>query len=330
MRNRTEPWARIKRKEPGQYVAYKGKRKQASIVTAPAVFLAVVLLLTMLRIPERIGLIEKEPNQAAVPVLKLTSTYNELLAEITDMEQDADWDGDGLRNGADLYPRDIDADRNGISDGFEGKQIISGELPIEYRNVRFVASNSQSGIVFFRGDYLVSGFAGWMAFSDETETPYIFRDGNWEKAEHEWIDSICYINVPGDCRVRFCEDDPNDRDVLLDPIQAEFDNKPDERYAVANAPLLQLEQIYAAIGNGKTVQISIITEDGEQLLLIHGYDRQGNLIAAYCDSLADAGKVMVTVKAQIFWDGQKITMRSWYEFSWGELASSKGNVITVF
>ena len=51
-------------------------------------------------------------------------------------------------------------------------------------------------------------------------------------------------------------------------------------------PLTQLEQIYSSIDNGKTVQISIITDTGEQLLVVHGYDKNGNLIVASCDSLS--------------------------------------------
>ena len=150
------------------------------------------------------------------------------------------------------------------------------------------------------------------------------------KAEFERIDDTCYINVPGTCRIRFCEEMPNDRDLIIDAVAARYDNRPDDRYSIANAPLTQLEHIYSSIDNGKTVQISIITDSGEQLLLVHGYDRLGNLIAANCDSLSDAGKISIKVKAQVFWDGQKITMRSWFDFEWGELSSANGDVITVF
>ena len=98
----------------------------------------------------------------------------------------------------------------------------------------------------------------------------------------------------------------------------------------SHAPLTQLERIYTSIDNGKTVQISILTDSGEQLLIVHGYDKLGNLIVANCDSLSDAGKVFITLKAQVFWDGQKIAMRSWFEFEWGELSGYNGNILTVF
>ena len=330
MKNKIAPCARIKRNRPAVPGSYRRKRKSKRGIVIIGVMLVVTILLAFLRIPERIGMINKPEETPATPAVQLTGIYQSLLAEIVDAERNEDWDGDGLTNGADLYPRDMDADRNGISDGYEGKQFINGELPVEYRNAKLVVSNSQSGIVCFRGDYFVSAYAGWIAFGDEPGTPYIFRDGNWQRAEFEEIDGVCYVNVPGTCRIRFCDKKPNDRDVVIDAVPAKYENKPDERYSVANAPLSQLEQIYSSIDNGKTVQISILTDSGEQLLLVHGYDKQGNLIVGNCDSLSDAGKVFITVKAQVFWDGQKISMRSWFEFEWGELSGYNGNVLTVF
>ena len=330
MKKQPAPWARIKRKRPGVQITYREKKKSKSGFIIIGVLLAITLLLSFLRVPERIGMINKSEEMPATPAVQLTGIYQSLLAEIVDAERNADWDGDGLENGADLYPRDIDADRNGISDGYEGKRIITGELPIKYRNTKLVVSNSQSGIVYFRGDYFVSACIGWMAFNAESGTPFIFMGGNWETAEFEKIDGVCYVNVPGTCRIRFCEEKPTDRDIRIEAVAAECENKPDDRYSVANAPLTQLEKIYASIDNGETVQISIVTDSGEQLLVVHGYDKLGNLIVANCESLSDAGKVTVTVKAQVFWDGQKITMRSWYEFEWGELSSYNGDVLTVF
>lgn len=330
MKKQTAPWARIKRKRPGVPVTYREKKKSKSGFIIIGVLLFVTLLLSFLRIPERIGMIDKQDESPATPAVQLTGIYQSLLSEIVDAERNEDWDGDGLKNGADLYPRDIDADRNGISDGYEGKQFISGELPIGYRNAKLVVSNSQSGIVYFRGDYYISAYAGWIAFDDEPGTPYLFDGSNWDIPEFENIDGSCYVNVTGTCRIRFCNEKPNDRDVMIDAVPAEYENRPDDRYSVANAPLTQLERIYTSIDNGKTVQISILTDSGEQLLIVHGYDKLGNLIVANCDSLSDAGKVFITVKAQVFWDGQKITMRSWFEFEWGELSGYNGNILTVF
>ena len=330
MKKKVAPWARIKRTRPGVPVTYREKKKSKSGYIIIGVLLVITLLLSFLRVPERIGMIDNSEETTATPAVQLTGIYQSLLAEITDAERKNDWDGDGLENGADLYPRDIDADRNGISDGYEGKQIINGEIPIAYRNTRLVVSNSQSGITYFRGDYFISSYAGWIAFSNEKYTPYLLAGSEWQKAEFERIEEICYVNVPGSCRVRFSEELPKDRDVQIGAIAAKYDNRPDDRYSVANAPLTQLEDIYGSIDNGKTVQISILTDSGEQLLLVNGYDKLGNLIVSNCESIADAGKVTVTIKAQVFWDGQKITMRSWFEFEWGELSSYNGNVLTVF
>lgn len=330
MKKKTAPWARIKRKRPGIPVTYREKKKSKSGFIIIGSLLIITLLLSFLRIPERIGMLDRQDEIPATSAVQLTGIYQSLLSEIIDAERNEDWDGDGLANGADLYPRDIDADRNGISDGYEEKRFIAGELPIGYRNTRFVVSNSQSGITYFRSDYFVSSYAGWMAFSDEKYTPYLLVGSEWQKAEFERIDDICYVNVPGTCRVRFSEEMPNDRDVQIDAIVAEYENRPDDRYSVANAPLTQLENIYGSIDNGRTVQISILTDSGEQILIVNGYDKFGNLIVSNCESLADAGKVTVTIKAQVFWDGQKITMRSWFEFEWGELSSYNGNVLTVF
>lgn len=330
MKKKAAPWARIKRKRPGVPVAYREKKKSKSGCIIIGVLLIITLLLSFLRIPERIGMLDKQNEILATPAVQLTGIYQSLLSEIVDSERNEDWDGDGLENGADLYPRDIDAERNGISDGYEGKQIINGELPIAYRNTRLVVFNSQTGVVHFRGDYFVLSYAGWMSFSNEKGTPYLLIGAEWEKAEFEKIDDIYYINVPCTCRIRFSEEKPNGRDIQIDAVAAEYENKPDDRYTVANAPLAQLEKIYASIDNGKTVQISILTDSGEQILLVHGYDKLGNMIVSNYESLEDAGKVTITIKAQVFWDGQKITMRSWFEFEWGELSSYNGNVLTIF
>ena len=136
MKKEMSPWARIKREAPCVQQSYREKKKSRKWLIALAGVLAVALLLSVLRIPERLLQFGEPNTEVSVPAMNLTGVYNSLLAEIIEMEQEADWDGDGLRNGADPYPRDIDADRNGISDGYEGKSIINGELPIEYKNVR--------------------------------------------------------------------------------------------------------------------------------------------------------------------------------------------------
>ena len=178
---------------------------------------------------------------------------------------------------------------------------------------------------------LKSYYAGWASFENVSGTPYVYRDNRWTKAECEWIDRLCYVNIPGSCRLRFTDSGkPDDRDVLIDAVSAKFDNKPDDRYSIANAPLSQLTQIYTSVDNGKTVQVSIITDAGEQILLVHGYDKYGNLFVAECDSLADAGKINIQVCSQVFWDGRQITMRSWFEFRWGELSSENGDIFTSF
>lgn len=331
MKKQISPWARIKREVPGVQRSYREKKKSRKWLFVLSGLLATALLLSVLRIPERLLQIGEPNTETSVPAMELTGVYNSLFAEIVEMEQEADWDGDGLKNGADPYPRDMDADRNGVSDGCEGKSVITGDLPIEYGNVRLIVSNLQSGVVYFRGEYAISAYPGWLAFSDETGTPYVLTDGKWTKAQFERDGVVCYVNVPGSCRIRFSDNGkPNDRDVLIEAVAAEYDNDPDERYSIANAPLSQIESIYDSVDNGKPVQISILTNRGEQILLIHGYDKYGNLIAADCNRFSEMGKVYITVKAQVFWDGTNISMRSWYEFEWGELSSANGDVITVF
>lgn len=123
MKKEISPWARIKREAPGVQQSYREKKKSRKWLIALAGVLAVALLLSVLRIPERLLQFGEPNTEVSVPAMNLTGVYNSLLAEILEMEQEADWDGDGLRNGADPYPRDIDADRNGISDGYEGKSI---------------------------------------------------------------------------------------------------------------------------------------------------------------------------------------------------------------
>lgn len=330
MRRKPAPWARIKPRQTNGHIIYREKKKTGLGVVI-AVLIVATIVLTVLRVPERIGILKTPPVQVATPDIHLTGYYNSLLAEITDMERREDWDGDGLENGADLYPRDIDADKNGISDGHEGKKMVSEDLPLQYKNTKLVVSNTQSGITKFRGDWYICSFAGWIAFEDEKGTPYVLSGDEWKEAEHEWMDKICYVNLSGGCRLRFSDSGkPDDRDIVIDAVSAECKKRPDERYSIANALLSQLEEIYTSVDNGKTVQISILTEQGEQLLIVYGYDKYGNLLVANTESFESTGKIEINIKAQVFWDGQKITMRSWFDFAWGELSSSNGNVLTVF
>lgn len=310
---------------------YRDKRKRARTYIVIISFVLIVILLTFLRIPERIDMMSRTVEQDVKPSLQLTEIYKSLLSEIVDMEKNEDWDGDGLKNEVDLYPRDIDFDKNGISDGYEGKKIINDALPVRYENVRMVITNSKSGIVKFRGDYFISSFAGWLAIENESGTPYTYQGNKWIKVKCKWIDESCYVFVSGGCRIRFCDgSEPDGRDVVIKTIPAVYDNKPDERYSIANTPLEQLDKIYSDIDCGKTVQISIITSAGEQLLLAHGYDKDGNLIVADCNTMADSGKIQIEICAQLFWNGEDISMRSWYEFRWGELSSANRDILTVF
>ena len=330
MKKNQAPWARIKPKHTSGHVIYREKKKTGLGIVFVILIVAIVVL-TILRVPERIGILKAPPVEIATPDIQLTGYYNSLLAEITEMERREDWDGDGLENGADLYPRDIDADKNGISDGYEGKHIISEDLPLEYKNAKLVISNTKSGITKFREDWHICSFVGWIAFEDEKGTPYILSGEEWKEAEHERFDNVCYVNLSGGCRLRFSDSGkPDDRDVVIDAATAKCEKRPDERYSISNAPLYQLEQIYTSIDNGKTVQVSILADQGEQILLVHGYDKFGNLIVSNYETFESAGKIQINIKAQVFWDGQKITMRSWFDFTWGELSSSSGNVLTVF
>lgn len=330
MKRKVAPWVRIKQGQQERKLLIRIKKKNG-IGVVLTVLVVVIVILTVLRVPERIGMIKPQPVQPATPSIELTGYYNSLLAEITEMERREDWDGDGLENGADLYPRDIDADRNGISDGFEGQKSIEGDLPIHYQNTKFVASNTQSGIVKYRGDWYVCSLAGWIAFEDETGTPYYLSGTEWKEAEHKIIDNVCYVNAPGNCRLRFSDSGkPSGRDIMIEAVAAKLESRPDERYTVANAPLSQLDAIYTSIDNGNTKQISILTDGGEQLLIVNGYDKFGNLSVANCETFADAGKIEITIKAQVFWDGIKFTMRNWFEFKWGELSSADGDILTIF
>ena len=102
MKKQPAPWARIKRKRPGVQITYREKKKSKSGFIIIGVLLAITLLLSFLRVPERIGMINKSEEMPATPAVQLTGIYQSLLAEIVDAERNADWDGDGLENGADL------------------------------------------------------------------------------------------------------------------------------------------------------------------------------------------------------------------------------------
>ena len=103
MKKEMSPWARIKREAPGVQQSYREKKKSRKWLIALAGVLAVALLLSVLRIPERLLQFGEPNTEVSVPAMNLTGVYNSLLAEIIEMEQEADWDGDGLRNGADPY-----------------------------------------------------------------------------------------------------------------------------------------------------------------------------------------------------------------------------------
>lgn len=298
-------------------------------------FLAMAALmgsLTMFRIPERIGLLGEPAEQQVEVFLQLTPKYKNVIAQLLDGEQGLDWDGDGLDNGADPYPWEIDFDRNGIPDGTEAISFVDGELPVRYENIQAIVSSSKTGFVSFHGKYVFRSYAGWVAIADETGVPYINTGGGWRKAEYEYINAVCYVRIPGDCAVVFSNSGtPKDREVVLPTEAAACETHPEERYCgAANAPLSLLSGIYSQIDSGKTVQINILTEGGEQQLLIYGYDAVENLLAADAESFAENGKVQITVQAQLFYSKGKVMMRTWFDFSWGSLSSSEGDVLTAF
>lgn len=120
-------------------------------------------------------------------------------------------------------------------------------------------------------------------------------------------------------------------EVVLPAEAAACETYPEARYGGAvNAPLFLLSGIYSQIDSGKTVQVNILTDGGEQQLLIYGYDAAGNLLAADVESFAENGTVQITVQAQLFYSKGQVTMRTWFDFSWGSLSSSEGDVLTAF
>lgn len=331
---REVPWSRIKRKDVTSepvYDTYRPKRW----MKIGAGFLAMAVLmgsLTIFRIPERLGLLGEPAEQEVEVFLQLTPKYKNVVDQLLDSEQDLDWDGDGLDNGADPHPWEIDFDRNGIPDGAEAVSFVEGELPVRYENIQGIVSSSKTGFTSFRGKYIFRSYGGWASIAEETGVPYVNTGGGWRKAEHEYIDAVCYVQVPGDCAIVFSDSGtPKDREVVLPAEAAACETHPEARYGGAvNAPLSLLSGIYSQIDSGKTVQVNILTDGGEQQLLLYGYDAAGNLLAADTESFAENGTVQIAVQAQLFYSKGKVTMRTWFDFSWGTLSSSEGDVLTAF
>lgn len=333
MKKKEVPWSRIKRKSVTSEPVYASDKlkRWAKILGCLIGVTTLIGSLAMFRIPERIGLINRpETNQVEVTT-RLTPKYKNIVEQLLDSEQELDWDGDGLNNGADSYPWDIDHDRNGIPDGKPMTNFIKGELAIRYGNIEAAVSSTQSGFTCYNGKYYFCSFAGWVGISDIQGIPYVFDGINWKEVEQEYIGEKCYLNIPGNCIVVFSETGkPKSREVVLPIEEAVCIIRPDERYSTANAPLLQLSGIYSRIDSGKTVQVSILTDGGEQLLLIYGYDAAGNLLAADMESLSPNGVITITVQAQVFYSRGEVTMREWFDFKWGRLSSVDGDVLTVF
>lgn len=331
MKQKTSPWMRIRRRNSEVYVPVRKKKSIIPTAVCIALVLAVVVVMTLLRIPERIGMIQSSPTEDVTPSPELTGKYKALLAEILEMEYDADWDGDGLKNGADPHPRNIDANKDGVPDGSNSGAGFYENFPATYGNMKLIVQHDNCGFVEFRGRYYFRSFTGWVGFSDTEGIPYLNTKGEWKRADYEKRSDLCYVYIPGDCIVVFTDSGkPRDIAVEVDIVKADCTVPPDERYAVANAPLSQLEEIYVSIDNGKTKQISILTDNGEQLLTVYGYDGDGNLFVAGVDSGKPMGKISITIQAMIFYDTGEWSMRSWFEFSWGELSSEAGCIITVF
>lgn len=331
MKQRISPWMRIRQKDPVLSVRTRRKKSITPALICIILTLTAVVVMTVLRIPERIGMIQRPPVEDITPSPELTGKYKALLAEILDMDQDADWDGDGLKNGADPHPWNIDANLDGSPDGSNSGAGFYGNFPVSYGNMKLIVQHDNSGFVEFRGRYYFRSFTGWVGFSDTVGIPYMKTDGEWKQADYEKRSDLCYVQIPGDCTVVFSDSGkPRDITVESDIVEAECTVPPDERYAAANAPLSQLDGIYASIDNGKTKQISILTDNGEQLLTVYGYDGDGNLLVAGVESKKPMGKIRINVQAMIFYDAGEWSMRNWYEFSWGDFSSEFGCIITVF
>ncbi len=333
MKRKEAPWSRIKRKTVISEPIYERFRLKVwhKITIAICLFIAIVVILTLLRVPERIGMINEPPVSTVEVSVNITQTYKHMIAEILDSEQDLDWDGDGLKNGADSNPWDIDADRNGIPDGQMNVNFIKGELPISHNGIKGVLTSTQSGFLFYRGRYYFNSVVGWVGISDRKGIPYKRNETGWEKCEYEYIGNICYVNITGTCIIEFSENGkPKEQSVKLPIKSADCSVRPDDRYTLTNAPLSLLDRIYKQIDNGKTVQVSILTQDGEQLLIVYGYDNLGCLYVADPDSLSENGMIDITVRPQIFYSNGTITMRKYFEFEWGEFSSLEGAVLTLF
>ncbi len=333
MRKNEAPWSRIKRKTVVSETIYEKRKLKGwhKVLIGVSLFLSVVVILTALRLPERIGMIQA-PAEAEVEVsVNITQRYKGLIRELLDSEQDLNWDGDGLKNGADPNPWDCDTDRNGIPDGHKPVNFIKGEVPISHNGIKAIITSSQAGFTSYRGRYYFHSVVGWVGISGEKGTPYYYTGTGWKKCEYEYIEDICYVNITGTCIIEFSESDkPKLQDVVLPIEPAECTVRPDDRYTLANSPLSLLDKIYAKIDNGETVQVSIMTDAGEQLLIVYGYDHLGGLYVADTENRSENSKIQIIVRPQVYFWGGKITMRSFFEFSWGEFGSANGDILTVF
>ena len=88
MKKEMSPWARIKREAPGVQQSYREKKKSRKWLIALAGVLTVALLLSVLRIPERLLQFGEPNTEVSAPAMNLTGVYNSLLAEILEMEQE--------------------------------------------------------------------------------------------------------------------------------------------------------------------------------------------------------------------------------------------------
>ncbi len=333
MRKTEAPWSRIKRKTVVSETIYEKRKLKGwhKVLIGASIFLCVVVILTVLRLPERIGMIQAPAESKVEVSVNITQRYKGLVRELLDSEQDIDWDGDGLNNGADPNPWDCDIDRNGIMDGDKTVNFIKGELPIRHNGIRAIITSAQSGFTFYRGRYYFHLVAGWVGISDEKGTPYVLTETGWRKCEYEYIEDICYVNITGTCIIEFSESGkPKQQDVVLPIESAECTVRPDDRYTLVNSPLSFLDEIYARIDKGETVQVSILTDTGEQLLVVYGYDSMGGLYVADTENRSENGIIQIAIRPQVFYAEGKITMRSFFEFSWGEFGTDNGDVLTVF
>ena len=110
--------------------------------------------------------------------------------------------------------------------------------------------------------------------------------------------------------------DTKDAKIVSKIVKPSYDSTDTYRFTVNSTALTDLQYVRKAIQNDQCIAVSLYSKDkGEAILVIYGYDTDGNLLVADPDTLKPVGQITITPTAKKVLDGSgKILVQEYFRW----------------